>query len=451
MIRIQKAFIIILGIGILFFTRFYNLERNFKFNRDESSDLVKMHQYWVDKKVSLIGPISEDGNLVYSSLSYYLNMPFAVLFKFSAVSPTIGNAFWSVITGMLMFYWLYLKYKRIGVLDFLLILIWFPLLIISRWAWNPNLIPLVMIIGLILLESKQWWRQILGGFFLGLSGHMHYLALISSGIFGFFKSNKILFCLGFCIPIAVFVAFDLTHLPGLFITRAFLFKQGQMGFNFSTINIFINNIFGSWFVFTVALLLLIDDISNKRNVFIYWLSIITLVISVCFIKTPQEHYFIGAIVPLWMWLYVNRNGIGIVLNKLLIILLIIFSITKSYSLVLGNISDDSSYFAQQISNVIATEVTQNKLTNPNLAVLQSSDINSFGLKYRDLLLVNNINIKCKECFETSDNLFVITQNSNLEVLRKDPSVQMSYFKNGPVTLQKHIQGSNWWVFRFDRY
>ncbi|MDO8609576.1 MAG: hypothetical protein Q7R95_03430, partial [bacterium] len=85
----NKYTLIFLGIILIIFSRFYNLERNFKFNRDESSDLVKMHQYWVDKKISLIGPISEDGNLVYSSLSYYLEMPFAVLFKFSAVSPTI--------------------------------------------------------------------------------------------------------------------------------------------------------------------------------------------------------------------------------------------------------------------------------------------------------------------------------------------------------------------------
>jgi len=65
-------------IVILFLSRFYNLEKTVKINRDEASDLVKIHQYWVEKKISLVGPISENGNMVYSSLSYYLVMPFAV-------------------------------------------------------------------------------------------------------------------------------------------------------------------------------------------------------------------------------------------------------------------------------------------------------------------------------------------------------------------------------------
>lgn len=446
-----KCLFLVFCIFLLLFSRFYNLERNFKFNRDESSDLVKMHQYWVDKKISLIGPISEDGNLVYSSFSYYLEMPFAVLFNFSAVSPTIGNSFWSVITALLMIYFLYKKFGKIELLDYLLILIWYPMLIISRWAWNPNLIPLVMIVGVLLIETKKWWGNLIGGLLLGLSGHMHYLALISSGILGFFKSNKIFFLFGFLIPIGIFVAFDLTHLPGLFITRAFLFKQGQLGFNLSAIVVGIKYLFGSWITFLFIFLLMINDIKYKRYISIYWFSIISLFMAVCFLKKPEAHYFIAAIIPFWMWLNVNRNIKDNILRNIIILLLIFFSLNSSYNLIFGKLPDDSSYSAQQISDEIANNIINNNLLNPNLTVLQSSDINSFGVKYRDLLLVNNVNIKSKDSFETSDNLFVITQNSNIDELRKDPSVQISYFKNGPVTLQKLILGTNWWVFRFDKY
>jgi len=450
MIRVHNV-IIILAVGLLFFTRFYNLDKNFKFNRDESSDLVKMHQYWVDKKISLIGPISEDGNLVYSSLSYYLNMPFAVMFNFTAVSPTIGNAFWSVVSALLMLFFLYKQSGKIGILDYILIIVWYPLLIISRWAWNPNLIPLSMIFGLLLIENKKWWSHFLGGLFLGLSGHMHYLALITSGIVGLFKSRKFIFCLGFVIPIGVFVAFDLTHLPGLFITRAFLFKQGQLGFNLFAFVSFYKYIIGSLLGLFICFVLLIDDVKNKRSILIYWMSILSLIIAVCFIKSPQEHYFIPAIIPFWIWLMINRRGRGYLIKTALILVLIFNSSVKSYNLIFGKIPDDSSYSAELITDVIIDDIKNNNLLNPNLAVLQSSDINSFGLKYRDLLLTNGINIKDKESFETSDNLFVITQNGNVNKLRVDPSVQMSYFKNGPVSMQEQIQGTSWWVFRFDRY
>jgi hypothetical protein len=447
----RKLFFILFGVIILIFSRFYNLERNFKFNRDESSDLVKMHQYWTDKKISLIGPISEDGNLVYSSFSYYLEIPFAVLFDFSAVSPTIGNAFWSVITALLMIYYLYKKFGKIELLDYLLILIWYPMLIISRWAWNPNLIPFVMIAGVLMIETKNWWGKFFGGIFLGLSGHMHYLALIPSGILGFFKSKNIFFLIGYLIPVGIFVAFDLTHLPGLFITRAFLFKQGQLGINLSAIGIGINYLIGSIFCLFLVLVLLINDVKNKRNVYVYWLSIVSLFIVICFLKSPEAHYFIPAIIPLWLWLNIERNKLGMIIKNILIICLLIFSINKSLGLVFGDIPDDSSYSAQKIVNVIIGDIKDNKLLNPNLAVLQSSDINSFGVKYRDLLLVNNVNIKNKDSFETSDNLYVITQNNNINELRNDPSIQMSFFKNGPINMQRQIQGSTWWVFRFDRY
>lgn len=440
-----------LGFIVLVFSRFYNIERNFKFNRDESSDLVKMHQYWVDKKISLIGPISEDGNLVYSSLSYYLVMPAAIIFGFRAVSPTLGNAFWSVITCLLMVYWLYKVNRKIDFLDFVLIVTWYPLLIISRWAWNPNLIPLMMILGLILVETKKWWLKFLGGFFFGLAGHMHYLSLVPGAIYGLLKHRSVWFYLGFSIPVGIFVLFDLTHLPGLFITRAFLFKQGQLGINLSAAKVCFEYLTGSWLSLLFVCLLLIKDIKDRKKVMPYWFSVAGLIVVVCFLKKPEAHYFNAAIIPFWAWVSLKREGRANILKKVVISSLVLFSLLNSYNIVFGNIPDDSSFSAQQISEKIAKNIRDDKLVNANLAVLQSSDINSFGLKYRDLLLTSNTDIKDKDSFQTSDNLFVITQTASIDELRKDRSVQMSYFMSGPVKLISQIQGTNWWVFRFDRY
>lgn len=438
-------FVLIIG------SRFYNLERNFKFNRDESSDLVKIHQYWVDKKLSLIGPISEDGNLVYSSLSYYLEMPFAVLFDFNLVSPTIGNAFWSVVTALLMIYFLFQKNGRVKIVEYLLILVWYPLLIVSRWAWNPNLIPLMMIAGTILLEYRQWWTGVIGGVILGLGGHLHYLAIIPSGIIGIFHRNRFWVVAGLLIPIMVFIVFDLIHPPGLFITRALLFKQGQMGFNLGSILVGIEYIIGSWINSLAVFLLLINDIRHKRKVSYLWWAIGGLVLAICFLKKAEEHYFIGAIIPFWCWLMLKRDGLGNYLKYGIVVLLIITSIPKSLNLVFGDIPDDSAYSAEMITNTIRADIDNNGLKNANLVVLKSNDINSFGVKYRDLLLVKNSKIKSVYEFETTDNLYVITQTNNIENLRSDNSVQMSYFRNGPVRLQKEIQDTGWWVFRFDRY
>lgn len=453
--KLNKWLIWCIVLLVIIFSRFYNLERNLKFNRDESSDLVRIHQYWVDKKVSLIGPISEDGNLVYSSLSYYLEMPAAVLLNFKAVSPTVGNAFWSVVTVVLMFVWLKVRNKNISFLDIALLVCWYPLVITSRWAWNPNLIPLFMIVGVILVESKKWWVKFLGGLAFGFSGHLHYLALFPTFILSLIRKKPWMAMIGFCIPIVIFILFDVTHPPGLFITRAFLFKQGQTGFNIGAFNVGIRYLMGSglWFVLglvTTSILMYFD----YRNRNIDWRNLIAVVLAiliVSFLKNPEEHYFIGAIIPFWLWVSKRRENMGLYLKNLLIIILILGSVKNSYNLIFGKMPDDSAYSADKISEVISSDITKNGLINANIAVLGSTDINSFGVKYRDLLLTSNTKIRSKEEYDVSDNLYVITQESDETILRSDPSVQMQLFENRPIKFDNPIQGTNWRVVRFDKY
>lgn len=456
---ITKKVIIFFWIALLVLSRFVNLERNLKFNRDESSDLVKIHQYWQDKKISLIGPISEDRKLVYSSLSYYLVMPAAVLFGFTAVSPSIGSAFWSVVTGILMMLWL-IK-KKSSVLDWVLILVWFPLVITGRWAWNPNLISLWMIVGWLLVNSKSKIANFLGALAFGLTAHHHYLAFIPSSILGLFKQSikKIsqigLYISGLLIPLGIFIVFDLTHKPGLFITRFLMFKDKQMGLNLNSFRVLGEYLWGKgiwfWMALIMILILLIWEFKNKKYQNWYcWLAIIFLLVTVSLINNPEEHYFNGAIIPFWIWLVEKRDKLGNYFRILLLIILILSSLNKSTEIIYGKTPDDSAYYAQKISNMVADDVMQNKLNSPNIAVLQSSDINSNGMKYRDLLLVKNIKFKEPSEINVSDNLYVITQSGDIEKIRKDASDQMQRFKNGPGVLIGEVD-NNWKVYRFNLY
>lgn len=101
---IKKGFLLALLLALLIFSRFYNLDKTARFIWDESSDLVTMHQIFVERNLTLIGPISEDGNKVFGSLSYYMLLPFTVIGKFDPVSPAYGAAFWGVLTGLLIIY-----------------------------------------------------------------------------------------------------------------------------------------------------------------------------------------------------------------------------------------------------------------------------------------------------------------------------------------------------------
>src|SRR3990172_3773838 len=109
----KKIALLAVVVLALAFSRFWNLDKTARFIWDESSDLVNMHQIYVEKKLTLIGPISEDGSKVFGSLTYYMLLPFAVLGNFDPVAPAYGAAFWGVATDILLFYLGYKINKKI--------------------------------------------------------------------------------------------------------------------------------------------------------------------------------------------------------------------------------------------------------------------------------------------------------------------------------------------------
>ena len=86
----KSVFILALLVVTLLFTRLYNLDKTARFIWDESSDLVNIHEIYVDKNITLIGPISEDGSKVFGSLTYYMLLPFAIAGNFDPVSTAYG-------------------------------------------------------------------------------------------------------------------------------------------------------------------------------------------------------------------------------------------------------------------------------------------------------------------------------------------------------------------------
>ncbi|MBI2599909.1 hypothetical protein HYW43_03250, partial [Candidatus Daviesbacteria bacterium] len=229
-----KAFLIFLFLSLLTFTRVYNLDRTARFIWDESSDLVRMHQFFVERKITLIGPIDETGTKIFSSLTYYMLMPFAILGNFDPVSPVFGSAFWGILTAVLIIYLTYLINKKFVLVTALLVLVWFPLVETSRWAWNPNLIPFWATLGILFFQFKGKLKMFVAGIFLGFTIHSHYLSLFAlSGFIGsliifsfkekIFK-NVVWIITGIVVTLVPFVIFDLRHPPGLFLTRIMFFS-----------------------------------------------------------------------------------------------------------------------------------------------------------------------------------------------------------------------------------
>jgi hypothetical protein len=449
-----------LFIILLIFTRFFNLEKTARFIWDESSDLVNIMKIYTQKDITLIGPISEDGNKVFGSLTYYMLIPFAVIGNFDPTSTAYGAAFWGVITCILFLIISYKINKKFEVLTLLLIIFWSAILIPSRWAWNPNLMPFWSALSIIMILSKNRFKYFLSGLFLGLTIHHHYLGAFTT--FGLWlvilkdciKSrnykNIIYFSFGSFFAISPFILFDLTHKPGLFLSRILYFNNldSNLGIldTFSKIGSYVisNNYFLLLSIIFITPLVWIDikkRSSSLNYLFVFIFSSLLLTLT----KNYYDHYLLASLPFLFTYLIYKRERIGNIFSKMLI-LIIIFSSLINFPKIINNVTWETNIPAiRNIAQIMENEIKLKDLKNVNVVVLQSPDPNTYGRRYRDLLLIENINLKNKHEYEISDHLFVITFKPYEEII-KDSAYEIKIFKEGKLENSWDIPNSQWKVF-----
>lgn len=448
----QKFIFWIVILFLIVFTRFYNIEETSRFIWDESSDLVSIHRIWVDKDITLIGPISEDGNKVFGSLTYYLLMPFAVLFDFSPISTTIGASVYGVITALSMIYLGYRVLGKFEVLPSLLVILWYTILTPSRWAWNPNFMLLWSTLALVAFTSKNKYRYFLTGLLLAINIHHHYLAFYTVfflGIYLLFEAvkeksvkNLLLYSVGAILPIVPFVAFDLTHLPGLFLTRILYFNYIETDSNIIT------KLTSSGILFILLLLPLVIIDIKKRSESLKYLFVFTSSSLVVLLTTAFNHYYILASIPfVFVYIISKRKGIEKYYAVLAILLLITSSLFKVNDILNKRSWDNNIQAVTKISNIIEMEIKSKDLKNVNIAVLQSPDNNIYGRRYRDLLLIKNITVLSKYEYDITDNLFVISYGNEDEV-RNDAAYEIRKFREGKIISSWEIDNSEWKVYLF---
>lgn len=465
-----KAFLLIAGFLLaLIFSRFYNLDRTARFLWDESSDLVNIHQIYVEKKLTLVGPISEDGSKVFGSLTYYMLLPFAFLGKFDPISTAYGAVFWGILTGILIFYLVFQINKRVVWIAAPLIILWYPLAETGRWAWNPNLIPFWVTLSLIFFLKKSSLSNFLSGLFIGLSIHHHYLAVFAAaglGIIVIIESlkdkeiNKLFaFAAGLILTVIPFVIFDLRHPPGLFLSRILYFNNLTGGGSTITEN-FIQVLLGTLQYFTQSLFLkfllgfsllalIVNDFKENSRALSFIGVFFIQMVGLSFVSGFNTHYILPAIPFFVLYLARPRKGPGKIFSYTALFVLLISSILSFPKQVTKVTWESDIASTRFIAKAVEGEIKDKNLLNANITVLGSDDPNTYGRKYRDLLLINNVALKTKGEYEISDSLFVIT-TSTLEKIRSDAAYEIKYFKNGPLVKDWTVPGSDWKIFLLSR-
>lgn len=467
--------ILILFLLLLSASRLYNLDATARFTRDESSDLARMHEYWNAKKITLVGPISNDNVKVFGSLTYYMLMPFAVMGNFSPVSTAYGAAFWGIITGILLLLISWRIYPKLTPIAAVLIIVWYPLLESSRWAWNPHLMPVWLAGGvvLLLLFKHRLVTQFAAGVCFGLALHNHYIAAIpvfaylATTSFPLIRNRKWIFLLslwlGFVFSLLPFVIFDLRHPPGLFISAyignrtphvqsidsltSFLSLLGR-NIHISSLAMARTQLWSVSLMF-VSLLLISMDVYKKQFKILAWLiPVFALIGAGVFLEGFETRYFFAGIVFFFIWIFERRKGLSGFVQIAIVTVLIISSLATSMNLMTKPQLPPSTRVISSASEAIISILNENpEIKNANITTDMSEDMDMLSEKYRDYLSIRGISFRAASEYDVSEHLFVITQADEASV-RKSESYPLLVFGDQQVRGVREIPDTNWRVFWF---
>jgi 4-amino-4-deoxy-L-arabinose transferase-like glycosyltransferase len=165
------------------FLRLYRLQAFVTFLGDQGRDAIIIKRIVTLEHLTAIGPPSSIGQVFLGPFYYYLVAPFLPLFHFNPVGLAFGVAFYSLI-GFVLAYFIVKKQVNLVTALFFSVLLAFSAVNIdlSRFSWNPNLLPVFAFITLFFwyrtLKEKKWYFPFLFGIFFGASFQLHHLALL---------------------------------------------------------------------------------------------------------------------------------------------------------------------------------------------------------------------------------------------------------------------------------
>ena len=175
-------FTILTLIGIAAFVRLYDLTGYITFLGDQGRDALIVKRIVTFEHFPSIGAPSSVGMVYLGPFYYYLIAPFILLSNFNPVGLAYGVAAMS-IAGIIISFFIVKKLLDEGTaIMFLAFSVFsYALIYLSRFSWNPNLLPIFTFLTLFFfyqwLQKKNRLWSVMFGTFLSLTIQLHYLAL----------------------------------------------------------------------------------------------------------------------------------------------------------------------------------------------------------------------------------------------------------------------------------
>ncbi|KKP67817.1 MAG: hypothetical protein UR68_C0018G0012 [Candidatus Roizmanbacteria bacterium GW2011_GWA2_35_19] len=456
--------ILVLLSGI--FLRFFRFEGFVTFLGDQGRDAIVIKRILSFEHFPAIGAPTSVGQVYLGPFYYYFIAPWLLIFRNNPLGPAFGVALFSCL--YLLINYLILKKifdKKTAIISTILLSFSTVLIDLSRFSWNPNLMPLFSLLTVYFLlksiNTNKIIYYLLMGSFLSFSIQLHYLALFlipPIGIYGIsqllvaYKKSRnqlltvikgLLFSIFsfvfFSIPLIVF---DLRH--NFLNTNNFinLFKQSQSGSNklsnlidtYLYLNKHVFNFSPNYPIITIVLALtfvgfLILLFQKKSNIKVFLGFFLGLIFGFMFYGGQKHPHYFGVIYPFYFIIvgyfiaYLNSLKFGKILIAIFLITYIFLN-SKGYGF-LANTGDRQIERSTKIARIIYDNVKKEKFTVTALPEKYSDST------YRYFLEIWGKRSLEKDSLEKADELFVACEKKCKVI--GDPQWDIAFFAPNKIT------------------
>lgn len=453
---LTKNWLLILTLGIGFFLRFYKFSGFVTFLGDQGRDAIILKRILTFEHLPAIGPPTSVGQVYLGPFYYYFIAPWLLIFKFNPIGPAIGVAVFSFLYLLINYFIVKeLINKKTALLSTIFLSFSSVLIELSRFSWNPNLLPLFTLSTIYLLiqstKTSRWYFFALTGAFLSFTAQLHYLTLFFlpaiAIVYGFyliknvrdkkFILNFLFFTFNFLLFSSPLIIFDLRH--RFLNTKNFINLFQESGSSLITkinnlletfyyLNFYSFNINLSKMLIIILLFLMIVSyltlLKQNNQIKTFLFLFLTILFFMSFYSGQKHPHYFGIFYPIYYVIaaYFLAFSSDSLLGKILLITFIfgyIFLNFQKYPYFL-NKPNNQIMLAEKIAKKIFDNVKKKKFTVTALPEKYSDST------YRYFLEIWGKRPIEKDSLEKAEELFLVCEKKCSPIIG-NPQWDIAYF------------------------
>lgn len=455
------------------FLRLYRIQDFVTFLGDQGRDALIVKDIVTLKNFPAIGAPSSIGQIYLGPFYYYLITPFLLFAFFNPIGLAVGVALMSIV-GLIYSYKIIKKeINTFTAIVFLALQVFcFTLIDLSRFSWNPNLLPIFAFLSLYFfyefIKHKKLWASIAFGSFLSFSIQLHYLAALSFIpiivllVYEFFiHEHKInLFkklipaAISFVVFLSPLILFDIKYNFLNFRNLLKLFTEGNISGESSFISRFmetnraffshlLNIEISSFIAFTLfaAIMGIILFVINKKKTHTFFLlhvlNFFFYIIGFSVLSSARHPHYYGPIYLSFFFIiayllhFIHKSHLRNIAAGLIVLLFVGINVPKYYFLY--DKSSDQVGYAKEVAGSFKDYVSNEPI---QVVALPTTETDGH---FRYFLDLKGIKVLPHDSGEQPGELFVMCFQADCKPT-DDPHFQIAAFKDKQLSRSWEVRG-----------